>query len=65
MRYAWACLRCMRALQTKMVDVVPSSAIGAIALQWYTKLKYMSKDSFGIVVGGVGGEEGEVRPAFP
>ena len=39
------------ALQTKMVDVVPSSAIGAVALQWYTKLKYMSKDSFGIVVG--------------
>ncbi|UCF47559.1 MAG: TRAP transporter substrate-binding protein DctP [Myxococcales bacterium] len=39
------------ALQTKMVDVVPSSAIGAVVLQWYTKLKYMSKDSFGIVVG--------------
>lgn len=39
------------ALQTKMVDVVPSSAIGAIALQWYTKLDYMSKDSFGIVMG--------------
>lgn len=39
------------ALQTKMVDVVPSSAIGAVALQWYTKLKYMSKDSFGIILG--------------
>jgi len=39
------------ALQTKMVDVVPNSAIGALALQWYTKLKYMSKDSFGIVMG--------------
>ncbi len=39
------------ALQTKMVDVVPTSAIGAVALQWYTKLKYMSKDSFGIVMG--------------
>jgi len=39
------------ALQTKMVDVVPNSAIGAVALQWYTKLKYMSKDSFGIVMG--------------
>lgn len=39
------------ALQTGMVDVVPSSPIGAVALQWFTKLKYMSKDSFGIVVG--------------
>jgi TRAP-type C4-dicarboxylate transport system substrate-binding protein len=39
------------ALQTKMVDVVPSSAIAAVALQWYTKLNYMSKDSFGIVLG--------------
>ena len=39
------------ALQTKMVDVVPTSAIGAVALQWYTKLDYMSKDSFGIVMG--------------
>jgi len=39
------------ALQTKMVDVVPSSAIGAVALQWYTKLNYMAKDSFGIVLG--------------
>jgi TRAP-type C4-dicarboxylate transport system substrate-binding protein len=39
------------ALQTKMVDVVPNSAIGALALQWYTKLKYMSKESFGIVMG--------------
>jgi len=38
-------------LQTKMVDVVPNSAIGAVALQWYTKLNYMSKDSFGIVMG--------------
>ncbi len=39
------------ALQTQMVDVVPSSAIGAVALQWFTKLKYMSSESFGIVVG--------------
>jgi len=39
------------ALQTGMVDVVPSSAIGAVALQWFTKLKYMSKESFGIILG--------------
>jgi TRAP-type C4-dicarboxylate transport system substrate-binding protein len=38
-------------LQTNMVDVVPASAIAAVALQWFTKLKYMSKDSFGIIVG--------------
>ncbi len=38
-------------LQTNMVDVVPTSAIGAVALQWFTKLKYMSKESFGIIVG--------------
>jgi len=38
-------------LQTKMVDVVPASPIAAVALQWFTKLKYMSKDSFGIILG--------------
>ena len=39
------------ALQTKMIDVVPASPIAAVALQWFTKLKYMSKDSFGIING--------------
>lgn len=39
------------ALQTGMVDVTPNSAIGAVALQWHTKLKYMSSESFGIVLG--------------
>ncbi len=39
------------ALQTKMVDVVPASPLAAVALQWFTKLKYMSKDSFGIILG--------------
>jgi TRAP-type C4-dicarboxylate transport system substrate-binding protein len=34
-----------------MVDVVPASPIAAVALQWYTKLKYMTKDSFGIIIG--------------
>jgi TRAP-type C4-dicarboxylate transport system substrate-binding protein len=38
-------------LQTKMIDVVPASPIAAVALQWFTKLKYMSKDSFGIILG--------------
>jgi TRAP-type C4-dicarboxylate transport system substrate-binding protein len=39
-------------LQTRMVDTVPVSALGAVALQWYTRLKYMAKDNFGILVGG-------------
>jgi len=38
-------------LQTKMVDVVPASPIAALALQWFTKLKYMSNESFGIILG--------------
>jgi TRAP-type C4-dicarboxylate transport system substrate-binding protein len=40
-------------LQTRMVDTVPVSAVGAIALQWFTKLKYMAKQSFGIIVGAI------------
>ena len=38
-------------LQTRMIDTVPSSAIAAIALQWFTKLKYVAKQNFGIIVG--------------
>lgn len=39
-------------LQTRMIDTVPASAIAAVALQWYTRLKYMAKDNIGIIVGG-------------
>ena len=39
-------------LQTRMVDTVPASALAAVALQWYTRLKYMAKDNFNIMVGG-------------
>ena len=39
------------ALQTKMVDVVPVSPLAAVAMQWFTKLKYMSKQSFGLILG--------------
>jgi len=35
-----------------MVDTVPASALIAVALQWYTRLKYMAKDNFNIIVGG-------------
>lgn len=40
-------------LQTRMVVTVPASAIAAVALQWYTRLKYMAKDHFGIIIGAV------------
>ncbi|MBW2377144.1 MAG: TRAP transporter substrate-binding protein DctP, partial [Deltaproteobacteria bacterium] len=39
-------------LQTRMIDTVPASALAAVALQWYTRLKYMAKDNFGVIVGG-------------
>ena len=39
-------------LQTRMLDTVPASALGAVALQWYTRLNYMAKDNFGIIIGG-------------
>jgi TRAP-type C4-dicarboxylate transport system substrate-binding protein len=37
-------------LQTRMLDTVPSSALGAVALQWYTRLNYMAKDNLGILI---------------
>lgn len=39
-------------LQTRMVDTVPASAIAAVALQWYTRLKYVADTNFGIILGG-------------
>jgi TRAP-type C4-dicarboxylate transport system substrate-binding protein len=39
-------------LQTRMIDTVPCSAMMAIAVQWYTKLNYMAKQNFNIIVGG-------------
>jgi TRAP-type C4-dicarboxylate transport system substrate-binding protein len=39
------------ALQTKMVDTLPASALAAVSLQWYTRLKYVSKRNSGIIVG--------------
>jgi len=39
-------------LQTRMVDTVPASALAAVALQWYTRLKYMAKSNFNIMIGG-------------
>ena len=39
-------------LQTRMVDTVPASALAAVAMQWYTRLNYMAKQNFGIIIGG-------------
>jgi TRAP-type C4-dicarboxylate transport system substrate-binding protein len=39
------------ALQTRMVDTLPASALAAVALQWYTRLKYVSQRNSGIIVG--------------
>ncbi len=39
-------------LQTRMIDVVPTSSIAAVAMQWYTRLSYVAKDNFAIIVGG-------------
>lgn len=38
-------------LQTGMIDTVVTSALGAVALQWFTRLKYVSNESSGVVVG--------------
>jgi TRAP-type C4-dicarboxylate transport system substrate-binding protein len=35
-----------------MIDVVPTSSIAAVAMQWYTRLNYVAKDNFAIIVGG-------------
>lgn len=39
------------ALQTKMIDTLPSSALAAVSLQWYTKLNYVTATNSGIIVG--------------
>ncbi len=39
------------ALQTRMVDTLPASALAAVALQWYTRLKYVSQRNSGVIVG--------------
>jgi TRAP-type C4-dicarboxylate transport system substrate-binding protein len=34
-----------------MVDTLPASALAAVSLQWYTRLKFISKRNSGIIVG--------------
>ena len=40
-------------LQTNLVDTVYASPQGALALQWFTKVKYMSRVRMGYATGGV------------
>lgn len=40
------------ALEKGKLEVVPASAMAAVAFQWYTKLNYMASESFNIIVGG-------------
>jgi len=40
-------------LQTKMIDVVTSSALTAVALQWYTRVSYMTGHNSSIIAGGM------------
>ncbi len=40
------------ALQTRMVDVISSSALTAVALQWYTRVNYMTARNLAIIAGG-------------
>ena len=39
-------------LQTRMIDMVSSSALTAVALQWYTRVKYMTAWNSAIIAGG-------------
>jgi TRAP-type C4-dicarboxylate transport system substrate-binding protein len=39
-------------LKDGKLEIVPASAMAAVAFQWYTKLKYMSSSNFNIIVGG-------------
>jgi len=39
-------------LKDGTLEVVPASAMSAVAFQWYTKLKYVTSSNFNIIVGG-------------
>jgi len=39
------------ALQTGMVDTVPGSALAAVSLQWYTRLRFFSEANSGVLIG--------------
>jgi TRAP-type C4-dicarboxylate transport system substrate-binding protein len=39
------------ALQTGMIDSLVGTALATVALQWHTKLEYVTKDTFGVLLG--------------
>ncbi|MCG8554714.1 MAG: TRAP transporter substrate-binding protein DctP [Proteobacteria bacterium] len=39
------------ALQTRMIDMVTSTAIAFTSLQWHTKLSHVTDDTFGVLMG--------------
>jgi TRAP-type C4-dicarboxylate transport system substrate-binding protein len=43
----------LMSLQTGMIDTVYASSMGALALQWFTKVKYISQLRMGYATGGV------------
>lgn len=43
----------MLSLQTGMIDTVYASPMGALALQWFTKIKFMSELRMGYATGGI------------
>ena len=47
------------ALRTRMIDVVPASAIAVAGLQWFTSLDHVTEQSDGFLIGGM-----VVRSAF-
>jgi TRAP-type C4-dicarboxylate transport system substrate-binding protein len=52
------------ALQTGMADMVISTCVALVSLQWHTNLKFMTKNTFGILVGAllVGSEKWKSMP---
>lgn len=40
------------ALETRMIDTLAISTIGAVAYQWYTRLNYVAKQNLNIITGG-------------
>ena len=41
------------ALQTGMIDSVTASALAVVALQWHTKMKFVTNETSGVLVGGM------------
>jgi TRAP-type C4-dicarboxylate transport system substrate-binding protein len=41
------------ALQTGMIDIVTTTAVALVTLQWHAVLKYMTKNTTGVLVGGL------------